>query len=169
MLGVWDKILVGLQQVRTIAHRRQVLDLLPRTLLFLIVLLPQTKPRDMPKMKSTASQSPHWDFFSDDHSEFIDFDEGAGLGLWWACWECLDSLYQPVRDCLVMDAENPADGSHHHPFEIELKGLLLEGWIFASWYSLKDSSASLATVALDTTAGAVANRVRMSTVRTLHH
>ena len=83
-------------------------------------------------MKSTASQSPHWDFFSDERTEFIDFDEGAGFGLWWACWECLDSLYQPARDCLVMDAENPADGSHPHPFEIELTGLLLEGWIFAS-------------------------------------
>ena len=32
MLGVWNKILVGLQQVRTIAHRRQVLDLLPKNL-----------------------------------------------------------------------------------------------------------------------------------------
>ena len=29
MLGVWDKIFVGLQHVRVIAHRRQVLDLLP--------------------------------------------------------------------------------------------------------------------------------------------
>ena len=28
MLGVWDKILVGLQHVRAIAHRRQGLDLL---------------------------------------------------------------------------------------------------------------------------------------------
>jgi len=27
MLGVWDKIIVGLQHVRVIAHRRQVLDL----------------------------------------------------------------------------------------------------------------------------------------------
>jgi len=32
MLGVWDKILVGLQHVRAIAHRRQVLDLLPKDL-----------------------------------------------------------------------------------------------------------------------------------------
>ena len=32
MLGVWNEILVGLQQVRTIAHRRQVLDLLPKDL-----------------------------------------------------------------------------------------------------------------------------------------
>ena len=32
MLGVWNKILIGLQQVRTIAHRRQVLDLLPKDL-----------------------------------------------------------------------------------------------------------------------------------------
>ena len=32
MLGVWDKIFVGLQHVRAIAHRRQVLDLLPKDL-----------------------------------------------------------------------------------------------------------------------------------------
>ena len=32
MLGVWSEILVGLQHVRTIAHRRQVLDLLPKDL-----------------------------------------------------------------------------------------------------------------------------------------
>ena len=32
MLGVWNEILVGLQHVRTIDHRRQVLDLLPKAL-----------------------------------------------------------------------------------------------------------------------------------------
>ena len=32
VLGVWNEILVGLQHVRTIAHRRQVLDLLPKDL-----------------------------------------------------------------------------------------------------------------------------------------
>ena len=32
MLSVWNKILVGLQQVRAITHRRQVLDLLPKDL-----------------------------------------------------------------------------------------------------------------------------------------
>ena len=32
MLGVWNKILAGLQHVRAIAHRRQVLDLLPKDL-----------------------------------------------------------------------------------------------------------------------------------------
>ena len=32
MLCVWNEILVGLQQVRAIAHRRQVLDLLPKDL-----------------------------------------------------------------------------------------------------------------------------------------
>ena len=32
MLGVWDKILVGLQHFHAIAHRRQVLDLLPKDL-----------------------------------------------------------------------------------------------------------------------------------------
>ena len=30
MLGVWNEILVGLQHVRAIAHRRQMLDLLPK-------------------------------------------------------------------------------------------------------------------------------------------
>ena len=32
VLGVWNEILVGLQQVRATAHRRQVLDLLPKDL-----------------------------------------------------------------------------------------------------------------------------------------
>ena len=32
MRGVWNEILVGLQHVRAIAHRRQVLDLLPKDL-----------------------------------------------------------------------------------------------------------------------------------------
>ncbi len=32
LLGLWDKILVGLQHVRAIAHCRQVLDLLPKDL-----------------------------------------------------------------------------------------------------------------------------------------
>ena len=32
MLGVWDKILAGLQHVRAIAHPRQMLDLLPKVL-----------------------------------------------------------------------------------------------------------------------------------------
>ena len=32
MLGVWNEILVSLQHVRAIAHRRQVLDLLPKDL-----------------------------------------------------------------------------------------------------------------------------------------
>ena len=32
MLGVWNEVLVGLQYVYAIAHRRQVLDLLPKDL-----------------------------------------------------------------------------------------------------------------------------------------
>ena len=32
MLGVWNEIFVVLQHVRAIAHRRQVLDLLPKDL-----------------------------------------------------------------------------------------------------------------------------------------
>ena len=68
----------------------------------------------------------------------------------------------------MMNPENSADRSHPHPFEIELTGLLLEGWIFASSYCLKDPSAGLATVALDTTTGAIANIVRINAVGTLH-
>jgi len=32
VLSLWNEILVGLQHVRAIAHRRQVLDLLPKEL-----------------------------------------------------------------------------------------------------------------------------------------
>ena len=32
MRGVWNEILVGPQHVRALAHRRQVLDLLPKDL-----------------------------------------------------------------------------------------------------------------------------------------
>ena len=68
----------------------------------------------------------------------------------------------------MMNPENPADRSHPHLFEIELKGLLLEGWIFAASACLKDPAAGVAAVALDSPPGAIANRVRMSAVRTLH-
>ena len=82
MLGVWNKILVDLQHFRAITHRRQVLDLLPKNLTGFDRPSPKAKPRTLPKMESTASQSQHWDFFSDERAEFIDFDEGAGFGLW---------------------------------------------------------------------------------------
>ncbi len=64
-------------------------------------------------------------------SSSISMQEQASVcgGLAGSDWASLD---QPARDRLVMDAENPTDGSHPHPFEIELTGLLLEGWIFAS-------------------------------------
>ena len=64
MLGVWNEILVGLQHVRAIAHRRQVFDLLPKDL---------TRFDRQPTLRF---------FFSDEHAKFIDFDEGAGFGLW---------------------------------------------------------------------------------------
>ena len=57
-----------------------------------------------------------------------------------------------------MDPENPSDCSHPHPFLIELKSLLLEDWIFASSWRLKDPPASLATIKLDNTIGAIENR-----------
>ena len=69
---------------------------------------------------------------------------------------------------IVMDTENPANSSHPHFFQIERTGLWLEGWIFASSSCMKDPSAGLATVAMDTTTGAAANRVGMSAVMTLH-
>ena len=58
MLGVWNEILVALQHVRAIAHRRQVLGLLPKDLTG-FDRPPQAKPRTLPKMESTASQSPY--------------------------------------------------------------------------------------------------------------
>ena len=44
----------------------------------------------------------------------------------------------------------------------------IEEWIFAASQCLKDPSAGLATVALGTPTGAIANIVRMSTVRKFH-
>ena len=49
MLGVWNEILVGLQQVRTIAHRRQVLDLLPKNLTSFDRTSPTDKAEDLAK------------------------------------------------------------------------------------------------------------------------
>ena len=79
MLGVWDKILVGLQQVRAIALVSSCLICCQKTLPVLIVFLPQTKPRTLPKMESTASQSQHLDFFANKAAELIDFDAGVSL------------------------------------------------------------------------------------------
>ena len=80
MLGVWNEILVVLQHVRAIAHRRQVLDLL-------------------------------------------------------------------LKDLTCFDRPSSTGKAEDHA---------------------KDGSAGLAKVALDTPTGAIANRVRMSAVRTLH-
>ena len=71
----------------------------------------------------------------------------------------LGQLVSLARNHLLIDAENPADSSHPHPFQIELTGLLREGWIFASSYCLKDPSPGLATVPLNTPTDAIANRV----------
>jgi len=49
MLGVWDKFLVGLQHVRAIAHRRQVLDLLPKELSGFDRPSPADKAEDLAK------------------------------------------------------------------------------------------------------------------------
>ena len=49
MLGVWNEILVGLQPVRAIAHRRQVLDLLPKELSSFDPPSPTGKAEDLAK------------------------------------------------------------------------------------------------------------------------
>ena len=49
MPGVWDKILVGLQHVRAIAHRRQVLDLLPWDITGFDHPFPKDKAKDIAK------------------------------------------------------------------------------------------------------------------------
>ena len=63
MLGVWNEILVGLQHVRAIAHRRQVLDLLPKELSGFDRPSSTDRAEALPKVESTASQSQRWDFF----------------------------------------------------------------------------------------------------------
>ena len=49
MLGVWDEILAGLQHVRAIAQRRQVLDLFPENYASLNRPAPTDKAEDLAK------------------------------------------------------------------------------------------------------------------------
>ena len=49
MPGVWGKILVGLQHVCAIAHRRQVLDLFPESSASLDRPAPTDKAEDLAK------------------------------------------------------------------------------------------------------------------------
>ena len=53
MLGVWNEILVGLQHVRPIAHRRPVLDLLPKD------LTPFDRPSSTGKAEDPAKDEVH--------------------------------------------------------------------------------------------------------------
>ena len=53
MLGVWNEVLVGLQHVRAIAHRRQVLDLLPEELTGF------DRPSPADKAEATAKDGVH--------------------------------------------------------------------------------------------------------------
>ena len=63
MLGVWDKILVGLQQKCAIAHRRQVFDLLPKDLTRLDRLPSTGKAEDLAKDGVHRSPEPTFGFF----------------------------------------------------------------------------------------------------------
>ena len=80
------QILAGLQHVRAIAHRRQVLDLLPKDLTRFDRPFFRRQSRGPCQRWSPPLASANIEiFFSDERAEFIDFDEGADFGLWWAC------------------------------------------------------------------------------------
>ena len=82
MLGVWDEILVDLQQVCAIAHRRQVLDLLPENSTgFDRPSSTDKSPGPCQRWSPPLSRANIGTFFSDESAEFIDFDEGTGFGL----------------------------------------------------------------------------------------
>ena len=63
MLGVWNKILVGLQHVHAIAHRPQVLDLLPKDLTGCDRPSSAGKAEDLAKDGVHRSPKPPWDIF----------------------------------------------------------------------------------------------------------
>ena len=63
MLGMWDKILVGLQHVRAIAHRWQVLDLLPEDLAGLADPPSTGKAEDLARDGVHRSPEPTFGFF----------------------------------------------------------------------------------------------------------
>ncbi len=133
MLGVKNEIYLGLQHIRAIACRWSLLDLFPKDPTCFDRPYSTDKAEDLtqngvhlyPEPMLGLSQAMRL-------QEFINFNEGAGFGLQWACWECWGGLYQIARDRLWMDAENLIDSSYPHPFQIELTGLLLEGRIFAT-------------------------------------
>ena len=63
MLGVGNEILVGLQHVRAIAHRRQVLDLLPKDLTGCDRPSPTDKAEDLAKDGVHRKPEPTLRFF----------------------------------------------------------------------------------------------------------
>ena len=64
MLGVWDKILVGLQPVRAIAHRQQVLDLMPKDLTGFDRPSSSGKAEDLAKCAVYRQPEPTLNFFA---------------------------------------------------------------------------------------------------------
>ena len=93
MLGVWNEILVGLQHVRAIAHRRQVLDLLPKDLTGFDRPPSTDKVEDLAKDRVHRSPEPTLRFFlaMNVQSSSISMKEQASVcgglaGSAWAAW-----------------------------------------------------------------------------------
>ena len=145
MLGLWNKILVGLQKVHAIAHRRQVLDLLQKDHAGFDRPSSKDRAEELPKVENTASQSQRWVFFWRWRSRLR-----SRMG-------SLEVLGQ-----LVPKRERPSWDQSKEPGRSFASPSLLD------WTDLKDLSVGLKTVALDNTASSIINIVRISTVRTLH-
>ena len=69
---------------------------------------------------------------------------------------------------LSVRAKHPVNGSHPHSVEVGFVSQFFENWIFAKTQRLKDSSTSLAAIALSTSIGTIENVIWMGTVVALH-
>ena len=109
MLGVWDEILVDLQQVCAIAHRRQVLDLLPENSTGFDRPSSTDKAEDLAKDGVHRYPEPTLGLFlaMKVRSSSTSMKEQASV-----CGGLAGSALVACtnqRESFVMDAENPAD------------------------------------------------------------
>ena len=118
MLGVWDEILVDLQQVCAIAHRRQVLDLLPENSTGFDRPSSTDKAEDLAKDGVHRYPEPTLGLFlaMKVRSSSTSMKEQASVcsvfagSAWAAC--------SSQQESFVMHPENSANGSETQSFEV---------------------------------------------------
>ena len=169
MLGIWDKILVGLETVRAVVHLRKVLDLLDENSAGFDCPAPTGKADDLAKDGVNRYSDPAFGIFlaMKVQSSSTPMKEPACVsGRLSGSFSAASTNQRETS--LSVHANHSADGSHPQSFGVVFVGLLFKCWIFATPQRLKDSSTSSAAIALDTSIGNIENVIWMGTVGALH-